>query len=153
MFYFSDNDNSNLKKLYDIIKINTESFMNKDTSTNNEGENTNKDYTQRPSSPTQSAFSENTTERDVRELHIKEIDNYYKRFVHTGDMEDRINNKLESCNSIQEADEAKKNLLAEMTTQSSKFMEEIKQDHNEVIERFKRSHGFTDKTIETEINR
>lgn len=88
MFYFSDNDNSNLKKLEPIFKNITESFMDSGSPTNNEAGASNEGGN---ASQGKGEAAKLLGSEELAKMNIEELNNYYY-YVNTL-MHDAIHNK------------------------------------------------------------
>lgn len=75
-----------------------------------------------------SKFSENTTEKDLREYHAnldKKVEDIKDR---TEDHEDKITLEFEFCSSKEDASKLRESLSNNVKSESAKYLEEIKED-------------------------
>jgi len=96
-----------------------------------------------------SKFSENTTERDLREYHTnldQKVEDIKNRLE---DMEDKITLELEYCGSKEEAEKARESLSKEVKAESAKYLEEIKDD-SELYKESLKDSSFTAESKEIE---
>lgn len=77
----------------------------------------------------ESKFSENTTERDIKEYNDK-IDNAVKDLKYRDEeMNDKIISIFDNCSDLKETEEANQSLINEIKGISGKFLEEVKEDY------------------------
>lgn len=62
-------------------------------------------------------------------------------------MHDEINDNMDNCNTIEEANSMKESLSEKIKTESAKYLEEIRQDHKEYKDRLSESTSFTKMSI------
>ena len=101
--------------------------------------------------PPASKFSENTTDKDLREMEEKKAEKV-KAFKEDNNFEQEVEDTLDRCENKQELLEAKEKLENHAKAQSSKFLEELKEIAAERIERLENS-TYTKESIEKSIEK
>lgn len=102
-------------------------------------------YPGEPTSP-KSKFSENTTEKELNKIEANSKQKI-EEFKHTSNMHDYINDNMDNCNTIEEADNVKESISNKIKRDTAKFIEEIREDRDEYINKLHNSTSFTEMYI------